>query len=111
MEFDLALLGVVVGFMVLANRLVAALVTPLFEHYGWDRFALMYIAWIVAGVFVWLSGVNLFSNYIPSEIVGKILTSVVAGGGSNILFDLSDQKSSVFIANVPEDTAIEDLEP
>ena len=34
MEFDIVTLGVVIGMMVLANRLVAALVTPLFDKYG-----------------------------------------------------------------------------
>lgn len=94
MEFDLAVLGVVIGFMVLANRLVAALITPLFDKYGWDHFALMYIAWVIAGVFVWLSGVNLFTAYIPNVLIGKILTAVVAGGGSNILYDLTDRPAA-----------------
>ena len=91
MEFDVQVLGIVIGFMVLANRLVAALATPLFERYGWDHFALMYIAWAIAGVFVWLSGVNLFVDYIPNELIGKIITAIIAGGGGNLLHDLTDQ--------------------
>ena len=50
MEFDLATLGVVIGMMVLANRLVEMLVTPLFDKYNWDKFWLMYPAWILSGV-------------------------------------------------------------
>jgi len=91
MEFDVVILGIVIGMMVLANRLVAALITPIFDKYGWDKFWLMFVSWAVSGVFVWLTGVNLFAPYIPSEIVGKILTAIVAGGGSNLLHDLTDK--------------------
>jgi hypothetical protein len=95
MEFDIVTLGVVIGMMVLANRLVAALVTPLWDKYGWDKFWLMYPAWILAGVLVWLTGVNLFAAYIPNELIGKILTAIVAGGGSNLLHDLTDKTDSL----------------
>lgn len=103
MEFDVVTLGVVIGMMVLANRLIAALVTPLFEKYGWDKFWLMYPAWIVSGLFVWLTGVNLFAALIPSELVGKILTAVVAGGGANLLHDITDKPGEIWIANNLED--------
>ncbi len=95
MEFDVTLLGIVIGMMVLANRLVAALVTPLFDKYGWDKFWLMYPAWVLAGVLVWLTGVNLFAAYIPNELIGKILTAIVAGGGSNLLHDLTDKPDNL----------------
>ena len=94
MEFDLLVLGVVVGMMVLANRLVEMLVTPLFDKYGWDKFWLMYPAWILSGVFVWVTGVNLFAAFIPDPLIGKILTAIVAGGGANLLYDLTDKSIS-----------------
>lgn len=97
MEFDVALLGIVFGLVVLANRLVAALITPIFEKYGLEKFWLTYIAWVVSGLLVWLTGINLFAAYIPYDIVGKILTAVVAGGGANILHDLSDQQAKMTI--------------
>ena len=106
MEFDVTVLGVVIGMMVLANRLVAALVTPLFDKYGWDKFFLMYPAWVLAGVFVWFTGLNLFAPYIPDELIGKILTAVVAGGGSNLLHDLTDKPSLTAI-----DIDLEEDEP
>jgi len=93
MQLDEKVLGVVLGFMVLANRLVAMLVTPLFEKYGLDKFWLMYIAWVLAGVFVAFTGVNLFEMFIPDPLTGKILTAIVAGGGANLLHDLTDKPS------------------
>jgi len=92
MEFVPEVLAIVVGFMVLANRLVAALITPLFEKYQWEKFWLMYVSWVLSGVLVWLAGVNLFEAFIPSPLVGQILTAVVAGGGANLLHDLTDKQ-------------------
>ena len=103
MEFYAVTLGIVIGMMVLANRLVAALVTPLFDKYGWDHFALMYVAWAISGLFVWLTGLNLFAAYIPNELVGKILTAVVAGGGANLLHDLTDKPGEIWLEGDIED--------
>jgi len=104
MQFDTQVLGIVIEMMLLANRLVAALVTPLFDKYGWDKFWLMYPAWILAGVLVWLTGVNLFVAYIPNELIGKILTAIVAGGGSNLLHDLTDKPDNLAaVFNMLED--------
>ena len=91
MEFDVTVLGIVIGMMVLANRLVAALITPIFDKYELDHFWLMFVAWIISGGFVWLTGVNLFAPYIPNALIGQILTAVVAGGGGNLLHDLTDK--------------------
>jgi hypothetical protein len=91
MQFQPEVLAVVIGFMVLANRLVEALFTPIFDKYNVDKFWLMYVSWVLSGVLVFLANVNLFEFVIPSVIIGKILTAVVAGGGANLLHDLVDQ--------------------
>ena len=95
MEFDVTVLGIVIGMMVLANRLVAMLVTPIFDKYSLDKFWLAYPAWILAGVFVWLTEVNLFASFIPNQLIGQILTAIVAGGGSNLLHDLTDKPDNL----------------
>lgn len=92
MEFAPENLAVVIGFMVLSNRLVAALITPIFDKYELDKFWLMYVAWIISGVLVWLAQLNLFADFIPNPLIGHILTAVVAGGGSNLLHDLTDKQ-------------------
>ena len=103
MEFDVTILGIVIGMMVLANRLVAMLVTPIFDKYELDKFWLAYPAWILAGVFVWFTGVNLFASFIPNALIGQILTAIVAGGGSNLLHDITDKPGEIWIANNLED--------
>ena len=97
MEFDVTVLGIVIGMMILANRLVAMLVTPIFDKYELDKFWLAYPSWILAGVFVWFTGVNLFASFIPNALIGQILTAIVAGGGSNLLHDLTDRPAEVWI--------------
>lgn len=92
MQFPAETLGVVIGMMILANRLVDALILPLFEKYELDKFWLMYLAWVASGVLVWFTGVNLFAEYIPTPMIGLILTAIVAGGGANMLHDLTDKR-------------------
>ena len=103
MQFQPEVLSIVIGFMVLANRLVEALVTPVFDKYELDKFWLMYVAWIVSGVLVFLANVNLFELVIPSMIIGQILTSIVAGGGANLLHDLTTQRNDIFLMTTPEE--------
>jgi hypothetical protein len=91
MVFEAEILAIVIGLMGLANAIVAALVTPLFDKFEWDKFPIMYIAWAVAGLFVALSGVNLFANVFPSPIVGQVITAIVAGRGANLIHDVSDK--------------------
>ena len=104
MEFDVTILGIVIGMMVLANRLVAMLITPLWDKFGWDKFWLAYPAWILSGVFVWLTEVNLFAAFIPNALIGQILTAIVAGGGSNLLHDLTDRPADVWLPLEGENT-------
>lgn len=99
MSFDQSILEIVVGLMVLANRLVEAVFTPIFDRHGLDKVWLMYIAWIVSGIFVWFSEVNLFTGIISSDVVGQIVTAIVAGGGANLLHDLTDKSSLALETN------------
>jgi len=91
MEFLSEVVAVVIGFMVIANRLVAGIITPIFDKYELDKFWILYIAWSIAGVLVFVADVNLFEPFIADLLFGKILTALIAGGGSNMLHDLTDK--------------------
>jgi len=39
--------------------------------------------------------VNLFATFIPNQLIGQILTAIVAGGGSNLLHDLTDKPDNL----------------
>lgn len=71
-----------------ANRLVEGLVKPLFAKFSFDSFYLLYIAWLVGAVLVYLSGVNLFAGMIPNVTAGQVLSALVAGGGANLIADI-----------------------
>lgn len=71
------------------NRLVEAVVAPVKQKYpSLDLWYLIYVAWVVGGLLAWLSGVNLFAEYLPGELVGRILTAIVVGGGANLIADM-----------------------
>lgn len=75
---------------IVANKLIDGLVKPLWERAGLDRFYLLYVSWLVGGVLVWFSGVNLFKDTILSWQIGQILTAIVAGGGASFIHDIFD---------------------
>jgi hypothetical protein len=93
MQLPAEIVVTVIGFAVIANRFIEMLIKPIFEKFNLDKFWLTYIAWAAAGVLVWLTGANLFSASIANQTIGQILTALVAGGGSNILYDLTDRPS------------------
>ena len=83
----------IVGFLAtVAEAIVEGFIAPIFDRYEKlkpHKFWLFYVAWVVSGVLVFLSGVNLFEQFIPDyAVVGQVLTSVIAGRGSNFLHDL-----------------------
>ena len=73
------------------NRLVDGFITPFFDKYDADKFWLKYIAWIIGGVLVFLTGIDLFAGVFVYPIAGQVLTAIVAGGGANLLHDLFDK--------------------
>jgi hypothetical protein len=105
MSFDPSLLALLLGISVLANAIIEALVTPIFDRYSWDKFWLMYVAWVVAGVLTFLGGINLFETVFGSPLVGLILTAVIAGRASNILHDLTNPDGDILVFT-DEDEAV-----
>ncbi len=104
-NLPLAALTVALFLALVANRLTEALIVPVFEKFKWDKFWLLYISWIVAGVLVALSGVNLFGDYIANPLVGQVLTAIVAGGGANFIADLFNNRVEPAREPAPSDPA------
>lgn len=94
----LALPLAIVGFLAtVAEAVVEGFISPLFKRYKLDTFWLFYVAWAVSFALVLLSGVNLFGDFIPADTValawvGRVLTAIIAGRGSNFLHDLFSAK-------------------
>jgi len=76
------------------NRFTAGAITPIFDKFKWDKFYLMYVSWVVGALVVFLADINLFAAYLPAnvEIIGRLLTALLAGGGANILHDITDNQ-------------------
>lgn len=101
----LARVAVAIFLAAVAEFLVDGLIKPVWDKFKIDTFWLRYIAWAVASGIVALSGVNLFAGYIPSMIVGQILTAVFCGGGSNKIHDFFDRYVSKKKANAVHEIA------
>jgi hypothetical protein len=107
MPEPLSALAVALFLATVANRLTEALIVPIFDKMKWDKFWLLYIAWIVAGVVVELSGVNLFAGYLANPLAGQILTAIVAGGGANFIADLFNREAKpAVVVNEPPAPAV-----
>ena len=87
-------IAIVIFIAVVNERLIEGFITPFFDKFNVDKFWLKYIAWVTGGLLAWLTGVNLFTGLLVSNLAGSILTAVVAGGGSNLLHDLFDKKAA-----------------
>ena len=85
MNVQLVPLEIVIFLIVVNERTVEAFFSPIFERFKWETKWLMYIAWVTGAAIVFLAETNLFAGYIPNELVGRVLTAIVAGGGSNLL--------------------------
>lgn len=74
---------------VIANRVIEAFVAPISKKWpGLDLWWLIYVSWAVGGAIGWIANINLFEAYLPDVLVGRVMTAVVIGGGSNLLADL-----------------------
>lgn len=72
-----------------ANRVIEAVVAPLKAKFPQlDMWWLVYAAWVVGGALAYFAGVNLFESFFSDPTVGKLLTAVVVGGGSNLIADV-----------------------
>lgn len=82
---------------VVANRITEYIVKPVKVKFpNLDLWWLIYPTWVVGGVLAWLAGVDLFAAYFPGAgLVGRLLTAVLVGGGSNLIADVFGQRSSL----------------
>lgn len=82
------------AFLSLVNTTVVDyILKPIKEKFpNLDTWWMVYVSLFTGGVLVWFSGVNLFVSYLPDPLVGRVLTAIVAGGGSNLLYRVFNRK-------------------
>ena len=93
-------LAVAAFLSVVNTTIVDYLVRPIKAKYpNVDMWWMVYVSLFTGGVFVWFSQVNLFGSYLPDPLVGRILTAIVAGGGSNLLYRVFNRDQTVIVNN------------
>lgn len=56
-----------------------------------DLWWLLYVALISGFVISWFSGVNLFEATVANELLGRILSGLLVGGGSSLIHNVFGQ--------------------
>ena len=70
-----------------------------------DLWFLVYVALITGFLISWFAGVNLFADQIANELLGRILSGILVGGGSSLIHDVFDRPGGEVIeleADFPE---------
>lgn len=91
---------ILASVVIFGERLIESL-TPLANPLiGWlskvtklqHDYLMMWFSWLIIGVFVYMTGINLFISYFTSALFGRVVTCLVGAGGSNLLHDIWSQK-------------------
>ena len=53
-----------------------------------DLWWLVYVSLLTGAALSWLSGVDMFGEYIGEPIVSRVVTALAIGGGSNLLYQV-----------------------
>lgn len=56
-----------------------------------DLWWLLYVALVTGFMIAWFAGVNLFEAHIANELLGRILSGILVGGGSSLIHNVFDQ--------------------
>lgn len=87
----------IVAFMIfVGERLIQALEPLVKPGLAWlqaktktpDGWFMMLFSWLMVGLVVLATELNIFAPFIPKPWVGRLLTVVFCGGGSNLLHDV-----------------------
>lgn len=93
MDFETLSAAIVAAFVL--ERLVDALVKPIWEHFELDNFWLLYIAWAIGSLGAYATGLNALPVFAAVPWVGRLLTCFVVGLGSSFIYDMVDNKPSL----------------
>jgi|GEM_PF-1908043 len=50
-----------------------------------DLWWMIYVACVTGGLMAWFAGVNIFGALISAELIGRVLTCVAVGAGTNLI--------------------------
>lgn len=53
-----------------------------------DLWFFVYVSLISGAVIGWFSGINLFAPLVEEELLGRILTAILVGGGASLIYKI-----------------------
>ncbi len=90
MPIDALVVGTLLA--VVNSKLIDYLAAPLRQKFpNLDLWWLLYVSLATGFAIGWFGNVNLFSDYIESVLLGRILSSLLVGGGSSLIYDVFDK--------------------
>lgn len=57
-----------------------------------DLWWLIYVALATGAAIGWFAQINLFAEIVPNVLLGRVLTSILIGGGASLLHDVFDKE-------------------
>jgi hypothetical protein len=80
-------------FLAIVNqKIIDYLAEPVRKRYpAIDLWWLVYVALASGAALAWFAGVNLFIDYVPDPLAGRIVTCLLVGGGSSLIHDIFDK--------------------
>jgi len=77
-------------FLAVVNqKIVDYLAAPIRTHFpDLDLWWLIYVALVTGAAIAWFANVNLFGDYVPDALAGRILSMIVIGGGASLIHDI-----------------------
>lgn len=58
-----------------------------------DLWWLVYLSFATGAALSLIAGINLFGDYIPNALAGQIVTALVVGGGSNLIYQVFGKRA------------------
>lgn len=80
-------------FLAIANKeIVDAVFAPIRKRFpDLDLWWVVYVALATGAAIAWFAEVNFFGEFVPNEILGRVLSAVVVGGGASLIHDIFDR--------------------
>ncbi len=57
-----------------------------------DLWWLVYVSLVTGACIGWFGEINLFAGVVPSVLLGRVLSSILIGGGASLLHDIFDKE-------------------
>jgi hypothetical protein len=87
---DIQVFFALVVLSIVVEKLIAAIIQPIFVKFKWDTWWLLYVSFVVGGLLGWATGLNAFPAMFQAAWVGRLLTALACGAGPTFLYDLID---------------------